>query len=69
MKTAVDKVFVSKYDRKFNQNFLCMLKHYIIDPTACNPASGWEKGQVALLLKDLMLVCKLEKESGILNLC
>jgi len=46
MKTAVDKVFVSKYDRKFNQNFLCMLKHYIIDPTACNPASGWEKGQV-----------------------
>jgi transposase len=46
MKTAVDKVFVSKYNRKFNQNFLCMLKHYVIEPTACNPASGWEKGQV-----------------------
>ncbi|BCD92479.1 hypothetical protein fh0823_26180 [Francisella halioticida] len=46
MKTAVDKVFVSKSNRKFNQNFLCMLKHYVIEPTACNPASGWEKGQV-----------------------
>lgn len=46
MKTAVDKVFISKSERKFNQYFLCLMKHYIIEPTACNPASGWEKGQV-----------------------
>jgi transposase len=46
MKTAVDKVFVSKYNRTFNQHFLCLMKHYVIEPTACNPASGWEKGQV-----------------------
>lgn len=46
MKTAVDKVFVSKGDRQFNQHFLCLMSHYAITPTACNPASGWEKGQI-----------------------
>ena len=46
MKTAVDKVFISKSERKFNHHFLCLMKHYVIEPTACNPASGWEKGQV-----------------------
>jgi transposase len=23
-----------------------MCSHYLIDPVACTPASGWEKGQV-----------------------
>jgi len=23
-----------------------MCNHYLVDPTACTPASGWEKGQV-----------------------
>ena len=23
-----------------------MCNHYLIEPTACTPASGWEKGQV-----------------------
>ena len=23
-----------------------MCSHYLVDPVACNPASGWEKGQV-----------------------
>lgn len=45
MKTAVDTVFIGK-DRKFNRRFLEMNNHYLIDPTACTPASGWEKGQV-----------------------
>lgn len=45
MKTAVDTVFIGK-DRKFNCRFLEMNNHYLIDPTACTPASGWEKGQV-----------------------
>ena len=45
MKTAVDSVFVGK-DRQYNRRFLRMCSHYLIDPVACTPASGWEKGQV-----------------------
>jgi len=45
MKTAVDMVFMGK-DRKFNRRFLEMQNHYLIEPTACSPAAGWEKGQV-----------------------
>ena len=45
MSTAVDAVFVGK-ERKFNRRFLQLCNHYLIDPTACTPAAGWEKGQV-----------------------
>jgi transposase len=45
MKTAVDTVFAGK-ERVFNRRFLIMTDHYMIEPTACTPASGWEKGQV-----------------------
>jgi transposase len=45
MKTAVDAVFVGK-DRLFNRRFLLMADHYMFEPVACTPASGWEKGQV-----------------------
>jgi transposase len=45
MRTAVDAVFVGK-DRAFNRRFLQMCSHYLVEPTACTPASGWEKGQV-----------------------
>ena len=45
MKTAVDAVFVGKV-RIFNRRFLLMADHYMFEPTACTPASGWEKGQV-----------------------
>src|SRR5690349_22625388 len=45
MKTAVETVFIGK-DRLFNRRFLQMCSHYLIEPTACTPASGWEKGQV-----------------------
>jgi transposase len=45
MKTAVDAVFVGK-ERTFNRRFLIMTDHYMVEPTACTPASGWEKGQV-----------------------
>jgi transposase len=45
MKTAVDTVFVGK-DRQYNRRFLRLCGHYLVDPTACTPASGWEKGQV-----------------------
>ena len=45
MKTAVDAVFVGK-DRQFNRRFLRMCSHYLVEPVACTPAAGWEKGQV-----------------------
>ncbi len=45
MKTAVDVVFIGK-NRVFNRRFLSLMDHYLIEPTACSPAAGWEKGQV-----------------------
>jgi hypothetical protein len=45
MKTAVDAVFVGK-DRLYNRRFLQMCSHYLVEPVACTPAAGWEKGQV-----------------------
>ena len=45
MKTAVETVFIGK-DRQYNRRFLRMCGHYLIEPTACTPAAGWEKGQV-----------------------
>jgi transposase len=45
MKTAVDAVFVGK-KRTFNRRFEQMCSHYLVDPVACTPRAGWEKGQV-----------------------
>jgi len=45
MKTAVDAIFVGKA-RQYNRRFLQMCSHHLIEPVACTPASGWEKGQV-----------------------
>ena len=45
MKTAVETVFIGK-DRQYNRRFLRMCGHYLVEPVACTPASGWEKGQV-----------------------
>jgi transposase len=45
MKTAVDTIFVGR-ERAYNRRFLQLCSHYLVDPVACTPASGWEKGQV-----------------------
>jgi transposase len=45
MKTAVDAVFVGKA-RAYNRRFLQLCSHYLVEPVACTPAAGWEKGQV-----------------------
>jgi transposase len=45
MKTAVDAIFVGR-ERAYNRRFLQMCSHYLVEPAACTPASGWEKGQV-----------------------
>ena len=45
MKTAVEAVFIGK-ERQYNRRFQQMCSHYLVQPVACTPASGWEKGQV-----------------------
>ena len=45
MKTAVDAILTGK-ERRFNRRFEVMCSHYLVEPVACTPASGWEKGQV-----------------------
>ena len=45
MKTAVETIFAGK-ERLYNRRFLQMCGHYLVEPVACTPASGWEKGQV-----------------------
>jgi hypothetical protein len=45
LKAVVDTVYAGK-ERQFNRRFLTMANHYLFEPVACTPASGWEKGQV-----------------------
>ena len=45
MKTAVETIFIGK-DRQYNRRFQQMCSHHLVDPVACTPGSGWEKGQV-----------------------
>ncbi len=51
MKTAVDKIGRGKA-RVINKRFLAMTSHYLFDADFCNPASGWEKGQVEKSVQD-----------------
>jgi transposase len=41
----VDRVGSGKA-RQVNARFLAMASHYVFEPEFCNPAAGWEKGQV-----------------------
>jgi transposase len=45
LKTVVDAICKGK-ERRFNRRFLTLANHYLFEPVACTPASGWEKGQV-----------------------
>lgn len=51
MKTAVDKVRRGK-QRDVNKRFLAMVSHYLFEAEFCNPAAGWEKGQVEKNVRD-----------------
>jgi transposase len=51
MKTAVDRVGAGKA-RQVNARFAAMASHYLFDTEFCNPASGWEKGQVEKNVQD-----------------
>ena len=51
MRTAIDKVGRGK-ERDVNVRFMAMASHYLFEPEFCNPASGWEKGQVEKNVQD-----------------
>lgn len=51
MKTAVDKVRRGK-QRDVNLRFAAMVSHYLFAAEFCNPASGWEKGQIEKNVQD-----------------
>ena len=51
MKTAVDRIGSGKA-RQVNARFAAMASHYLFEPDFCNPASGWEKGQVEKNVQD-----------------
>ena len=51
MKTAVDKVIKGK-ERIVNRRFQAMVSHYLFEADFCNPAAGWEKGQVEKQVRD-----------------
>jgi transposase len=44
-KTIVLEIGKGK-EREYNRRFLQMSSHYLFEPCACTPSSGWEKGQV-----------------------
>ena len=51
MKTAVDRIGSGKA-RQINARFAAMASHYLFEPEFCNPASGWEKGQIEKNVQD-----------------
>ncbi len=51
MRTAVDKVGRGK-ERSVNTRFLAMVSHYLFEAQFCNPAAGWEKGQIEKNVQD-----------------
>jgi transposase len=51
MKTAIDRIGIGKA-RQVNARFAAMASHYLFEPEFCNPASGWEKGQIEKNVQD-----------------
>lgn len=51
MKTAVDRIGAGKA-RQVNARFSALASHYLFEPEFCNPASGWEKGQIEKNVQD-----------------
>ena len=45
-------VFVGK-ERAYNRRFLELCSHHLVEPVACTPGAGWEKGQVERQVGDV----------------
>jgi transposase len=52
LKTCLSDVLRGK-ERRFNPRFLALMGHYLVEPVACTPAAGWEKGRVENLVGNL----------------
>jgi transposase len=50
--TTVTKVLQGK-DRIFNRGFIQLCSYYLVEPVACTPGAGWEKGQVERQVKSI----------------
>jgi transposase len=44
LKAVVETIFTGK-ERLFNRRFMVMANHYLFEPVACTPASGWGSGE------------------------
>ena len=44
-KTMVVRIGQGK-ERDFHPRFMALMNHYLMQPVACTPAAGWEKGHV-----------------------
>ncbi|CAP57087.1 IS21-like element ISGdi17 family transposase [Gluconacetobacter diazotrophicus] len=51
METAVDRVGPGKV-RQINLRFSALVSHYLFEAEFCNPAAGWEKGQIEKTVQD-----------------
>ena len=51
MRTAIDHVGRGKA-RTVNKRFRAMVSHFLFDADFCNPAAGWEKGQIEKNVRD-----------------
>lgn len=51
MRTAVDRIGRGK-ERQVNARFSAMISHFLFEAEFCNPASGWEKGQIEKNVQD-----------------
>ncbi|WP_199065747.1 IS21 family transposase [Chitinimonas sp. BJB300] len=40
LKAVVETIFTGK-ERQFNRRFMALANHYLFEPVACTPASGW----------------------------
>lgn len=47
-RTIVDAIFSGKA-RQFNRRFLALASHYLFEPVACTPASGWDNTPAGLV--------------------
>lgn len=50
--TIVHRILKGK-ERDINKRFTRLASHYLFEPVMCNPASGWEKGQVEKQVQDV----------------
>jgi len=51
-KTIVHRILKGK-ESDVNKRFTRLASHYLFEPVMCNPASGWEKGQVEKQVQDV----------------